>query len=255
MLRQTRSKGDEDNPSFCSLERKAREGNLAWGERAATLMSAADPAKWTYIVLLGGSDTMSFRLRVAQSHLRPDMLPSFWSGTILVNLQGSSLTKARAIDVPLAQPGGTEFTPRSNGVVERPLADFNDTRRYPNIALLALPVPQQQILDQVELFKKSRSTLDALEHVLRWLAFAWGVARTPNPLHENFGLPSACMLEIVCAAAHLDLTPGLESRASCPEAIWSAARYWHEFYKEFRGAAPVGRYWHPHMFPIVEPAE
>jgi hypothetical protein len=255
MLRQARSKSKQDNPQFVRFERKQDEKNMKWGERAAVEMAAAGPDKWTYLALLGGSDTMSFRLRVAQSHLRPDLLPSYWSEVILIHLQGAGLAGARAIHVPLAQPGGFEFAPRVNGVVERPLSDFDDTNLYPNIALVALPVPQTEILDRVEQFKRSRSTLDALEHVLRWVAFGWGVARTPNPLHENFGLPSACMLETVCAAASIDLTPGLESRASCPEAIWGAARFWHEFYRQSRGSSPVGRYWHPHTFPVVEPQE
>jgi hypothetical protein len=32
--------------------------------------------------------------------------------------------------------------------------------------------------------------------------------------------------------AGIELTPGLSSSASCPEAIWQAAKYWHNFYKE-----------------------
>ena len=157
--------------------------------------------------------------------------------------------------LPLIQPDGPAFATRTNGVVEHPLTDFDDSARFPNIALIALPVPQAKILDAVESFRHSRSTLDALEHVLRWLAFAWGAARTPNPLHENYGLPSACMLETVCAANNLDLTPGLEARASCPEAIWVAARHWHEYFAKFRGKSPTGRYFTPHGFPIVEPDE
>ena len=84
-------------------------------------------------------------------------------------------------------------------------------------------------------------------------AFAWGAARTPNPLNENYGLPSACMLDTVFGAANLDLTPGLEARASCPEAIWIAANYWQDYYKQFRGEVPQGRFWTPHGYPIEEP--
>jgi hypothetical protein len=38
------------------------------------------------------------------------------------------------------------------------------------------------------------------------------------------------MLDIVFGVVGYDLTPGLESRASCPEAIWQAAKWWHEYY-------------------------
>ncbi|AET95072.1 hypothetical protein BYI23_D015620 (plasmid) [Burkholderia sp. YI23] len=253
MLKLARSTSTDSNPHFAKLERAEDETNTAWGERAVSAMKSGGPERSTYIVLLGGSDTLAFRLRVAQSHVRPDMLPSFWSESILVNLQGNTLDGAKAIHVPLHQPEGPAFAARVNGVVERPLIDFDDPKRYPNIAVVAMPVKQNDVLEKVERFKQSRSTLDALEHVLRWLAFAWGAARTPNPLHENYGLPSTCMIETVCAAANFDLTPGLESRASCPEAIWSAASYWHAYFAEFNGREPIGRYWTPHSYPIQEP--
>ena len=257
MVRQARSAAIDSNPDFTSLPRAGGEGNLAWGERAALEMKAdAGPDTWTYIVLLGGADTLSFRLRVAQSHLRPDMLPSYWSEAILVQLTSATLDGAQAVNVPLTQPGGTAYAPYENGVVSRPLSEFDDAERYPNIALIALPVPQQRMLARVETFRRSRSSLDALEHVLRWLAYAWGVARTGNPLHENYGLPSACMLETICAAEDFDLTPGLESRASCPEAIWGAAIHWHDYFgKTGERKVPFGRYSIDHEYPILEPAE
>ena len=245
------------NPEFLPFARtKKDEGNLSWGERAAIDVGQIDPQKWTYAVLLGGSDTLSFRLRVAQSHLRPDMLPSFWSEVLLVELHGTKLKDATAISVPLMQPSSVAYPPYDNGIVEMPLTVFDDPAVYPNIAIAALPIPQQKVRDRVERFRKGRSALDSLEHVLRWLAFAWGVARTGNPLHENFGLPSACMLEMVCAAEDYELTPGLESRASCPEAIWASLLYWHNYYaKTGSKQVPYGRYCTPHGFDILEPAD
>jgi hypothetical protein len=256
MVRQARSTTTERNPDFTPLPRSGGEGNLAWGERAALQMSADAGPQWTYIVLLGGADTLSFRLRVAQSHLRRDMLPSYWSEAIMVQLTSATLEGAQALHVPLAQPGGTAYSPYENGVVSQRLAEFDDAGRYPNIALIALPVPQQRMLARVEAFRHARSSLDALEHVLRWLAYAWGVARTGNPLHENYGLPSACMLETICAAEDFELTPGLESRASCPEAIWASAIYWHDYFgKTGDRKVPFGRYAIGHEYPILEPEE
>lgn len=255
MLRQARSQASKRNPQFSKLARGERESNTQWGERAIVQMKTGGLEEWTYLALLGGNDSMAFRLRVAQSHLRSDMLPSYWSESILVELKANSVAKAQAIHVPLIQPEAPQFSTRTNGVVVRPLTDFDDPQRFPNIALIALPVAQAEILEKVESFRRSRSTLDALEHVLRWLAFAWGAARTGNPLHENYGLPSACMLETVCSAASFDLTPGLEARASCPEAIWVAALFWQAYYQKLRGKTPVGRYYAPHEYPIAEPTD
>jgi hypothetical protein len=237
MLRQARSSTTQPNRDFLEYEHIAGETNSQWIERAARDISGAKamanerPGDWTHIALLGGSDTVSFRLRVAQSQLRRDMLPSYWSDVILIEPQGASYSAALATHVPLSQPGGAAVPSRENGVISRPLSDFDGVKMFPNIALIALPVARAEIAKRVVDFKRARSTLDALEHVLRWLAFSWGVARTANPLHENYGIPSACMLETVFAAANFDLTPGLESRASCPEAIWSAARYWHDYFE------------------------
>jgi hypothetical protein len=257
MLRQAQSKTLTRNPAFNEQPRRSREDNLTWGTRAARDMNTSGPDNWTYIALLGGTDTSAFRIRSAQSILRRDMLPSFWSEAILVKLASASLMDAQATYVPLVQPEGPTYSPFENGVISQPLELFKDIEQYPNIALIALPVPQENIMRHMETFKRSRSTLDALEHVLRWLAYTWGVARTTNPLHENYGLPSACMLETVCAAEDFDLTPGLESRASCPEAIWSAAIYWHEYYAKTGDGqkVPYGRYSIGHAYSIVEPEQ
>lgn len=253
MVQQVRSTTTRPNPALKALARRRDEDNLAWGERAVAKMQTGDQSAWSYVVLIGGSDTQSFRLRLAQSHLRRDLLPSFWSDVLLVRLQEPSLRGATAIHVPLIQPAPPAFAPRDNGVVEVPIGSFLDTALYPNIAVIALPTPQAQLLARIDEFRKSRSTLDALEHVLRWLAFCWGAARTPNPLHENFGIPSACMLEIACAAELFDLTPGLEARASCPEAIWAAGRHWQDYYRRTTEGqrSPRGRFWAPHAYPIT----
>lgn len=76
-----------------------------------------------------------------------------------------------------------------------------------------------------------------------WLAYVWGAGRAANPLLDSQGIPSAAMVELVLGGAGYDLTPGLESRASCPEAIWQAARWWHSYYEDVAKGAHVGA-WH-----------
>lgn len=252
MLRQLRSKSATANRLIVDQPRTKGEDNLQWLARALDSMKSADATDRTHVMLLGGADTLAFRLRVAQSHLRRDMLPSLWSDSLLISLRGTSLARARAVYVPLLQPDSGEIATRSNGVIEKPLKAFADAQRWPNIALIALPVAPKAVQEKLDAFRQSRATLDALEHVLRWLGFAWGAARTPNPLLDGVGLPSACMLETVFAAASFDLTPGLESRASCPEAIWVAARHWQEYFAEFAGAKPAGRVCAEHLYPIEE---
>jgi hypothetical protein len=251
---QARTASNQPNALVLPYPRAGRENNMAWGERAVTDMQSGGGDNWTYIVLLGGDDTTSFRVRLAQAHLRRDMLPSYWSHAMLAKLTGDTVKGALAIHIPLDQPGPPTYPRRTNGVVETPIEKFANPNRYPNIALIALPVPQAEVLEKIERFKESRGTLDALEFVLRWLAFCWGAARPANTLLEGYGTPSSCMLEIACAAARFDLTPGLEARIACPEAIWAAALHWQEFYRERHdGRVPLGRYSATHGYPIFDP--
>lgn len=81
---------------------------------------------------------------------------------------------------------------------------------------------------------------------MSWLAYVWGVGRSGNPLMDGFGIPSAAMLEIVIGANGFDLTPGLESRSSCPEAISQAAKYWHEYYEDQKKDPLSGFYYTSH---------
>ena len=55
----------------------AREGNHAWLAR----LGAPGGVKLDEngIILLGGSSVASFRIRVAQSSMRHDLVPSYWS--------------------------------------------------------------------------------------------------------------------------------------------------------------------------------
>lgn len=232
--------------------KKAREKNTDWCERAVAKIGAITTKEWTYVLLLGGNDVMSFRLRVAQSQLRPDLLPSFWSESLLLNVPTSGLRRAKVIHVPLLQPADDTFASARNGVVETPLAAYDDPEVWPNIAMIALPVPQKNVLTMINRFRISRSPIDALEHSLRWLAFTWGVSRSSNPILEGMGMPSACMLGTAFSAARFDLTPGVESNLSCPEAIWSAAMRWDSFYAKNHGTVPKGCFVIDHQYAITE---
>src|SRR2546430_17143225 len=106
MLRQTRSTASKSNPAFTALERADRETNTQWGERAVREMQTGGSRDWTYLELLGGRDTMAFRLRVAQSQLRRGMLPSYLPESIPVELTGETAADAGATHGPLIQPDG-----------------------------------------------------------------------------------------------------------------------------------------------------
>lgn len=244
------------NSKTRAARRQRGEGNAAWVQRMIDDMGSRDAAQWSHLLLLGGTDQLSFRIRIAQSHLRPDLLPSYWSEAALLlpdDTQPSAV--AEVVRVPLLQPTTGEFATGRNGVAIAPLADFDDAGRWPNIALMAIPRPLQAIRLGIAQFCRARDELDALSHVLRWLSFVWGAERPGNPLHDHVGLPSACLLEAVFARQQFDLTPGVEPSKSCPEAIWASARHWHQYYAATageRGQVPLCRYCTDHALPISE---
>jgi hypothetical protein len=158
--------------------------------------------------------------------------------------------------VSLSPPHGfgpAGFPIAKNAIQDGSLSPYLDTKRFPNIALISVPVASARLLNKtpskdspmgtVERLKLQRSTLDVPQLLLRWLGYCWGVGVPSSPLADGFGIPGAAVVEAAFAAAGFDLTPGLESRSSCPEAIWQAARWWHLYYKSTgTGEAMTGAY-------------
>jgi hypothetical protein len=195
--------------------------------------------------MLGGSSLSHFRIRVAQSHLRSDLLPSFWS---LVGLLEDAQT---FLSVPLdLRPEGSEI-PATNAIQTCRIADYDDPQRFPNIAVLRFTDDHTPIRENAERIKAQRSVVDLPSLMLPWLGYIWGAGRAGNPLLEGHGLPSAAFVETAHGLAGIELTPGLSSSGSCPEAIWQAAKWWRQFYegrtgtgeaREATTTAPMGSY-------------
>ena len=215
----------------------AGEDNLTWLSRATeTLVTLFDqPVKaedLVRLVLLGGVDPVSFRLRVAQAHLRHDLTPSNWSHVVLLH----PTLRWRIYEISLQPRGGFRYPVPRNGLQQGDFQTYTAVESYPNIALVGIPTGDKltwrQMVPTFKAFQKQRTSLDAIELIIRWLAFGWGAGRAGNPLLEGFGIPSSAMLETVFSALGHDLTPGLESRSSCPEALWQAIKWWHGYYGE-----------------------
>jgi hypothetical protein len=202
-----------------------------------------DLAGW--VLLVGGATLDHFRLRAAQSHVRRDMLPSFWSHAAIVGGRIEDGEEWEVWEVPLDPGHDLSSIPFLNGVRQNGIWRFDDPDVYPNLALIRFCLDPAPVLKAAEIFRAQRATLDIPGMIVQWLAFAWGVGHQPNPLFAQTGIPSAAFVEAAYALAELEITPGLSSRASCPEAIWQAGKWWHEFYESAAGGgrgAPEGAY-------------
>ena len=223
------------------------------------------------LLLVGGSDLTHFRLRVAQSHMRVDMAPSFWSHIGILCDDGSGLG---LYEVALDPPTGFQQMPKTNGVQRVSVARYEDASRFPNVGLLRFPIPKigddqagqsaasrptpSRISQGIARIRNERGVLDVSALILPWLAFVWGAGTPANPLIGGTGIPSAVFAEAAFAAVGVELTPGLSTRSSCPEAIWQAALWWYPYYDDRSPQAvgpdkapapattssrPVGTYW------------
>lgn len=208
----------------------AVESNLAWLARGrAETRGFGRPGD---VVLLGGASLADFRLRVAQSHVRDDLTPSYWS------LVGVLDAGDRILTVPLWPLLAPEIVPITNGILSMPLTEFDDPVTWPNIAVVQFPgvrTPPGQCVDDL---RKQRAMIDLPALVLHWLAFVWGAGSAPNPLVNGSGIPSAVMTEAAFGLAEVELTPGLAAASSCPEAIYQSAKWWHTFYEQAAGGRP-----------------
>ncbi len=228
------------NPKFVNRPRAEGEDNLQW-------LAAGAPKKGSSIVLFGGVDNHAFRLRVAQAHVRDTFTPSHWSHAVLLfGIDRNDPGATRIYEISLAPQRGFGFPASMNALQEGMLGHYVDPAEFPNVAIINFPLTQADIEPVLYKFTQQRAVLDAVDLVIRWLAFGWGVAGSGNPLLDGYGLPSAAMLEVVCNAAGYDITPNTPSRASSPEAIWQATKWWWE-YPRLDKAPPEGSWTTPHQ--------
>jgi len=236
------SRAASRSEEFNKVERTSGQDNLDWIKQ--NMKSESDQ---TALVMVGGKSPTSFRLRVAQSHVRTDLLPSYWSHVFLLDHATEDFGATVIYEISLEPKDGFGFPATENGLQTSALRQYAKRRDYPNIAVLNIPdVKLSVVLESLKTFKKQRAVMDGPNLIVNWLAYLWGVARSPNPILEGMGIPSAAMLEVVIGASGFDLTPGLESRSSCPEAIWQAATWWHEYYEEQNKKCLTGAYFCPH---------
>jgi hypothetical protein len=236
MLNILRSNATEPARGFNQSDRRGSENNQRWLER-----HLSDSGTGVDLVLLGGRDAMAYRLRNAQAQVRHDLSPSHWSHVVLLEGPDTAhLETTPVCEISLQPAGGFGFPAPANGVQRSTLRLYRSARVWPNIATLHLPCDAALVWTAVRDFAEQRAVLDATELIVIWLAYLWGAGRTGNPLLDARGIPGAAMVETVVGAAGYELTPGLENRASCPEAIWQAAKWWSGFYAEHDAGPPTG---------------
>jgi hypothetical protein len=199
------------------------------------------------VLLLGGVSVVDFRLRVAQSHLRHDLLPSFWSNVGIIASADTFFT------VPLDELLEPTRVPARNAIHECGIDRYDDAERYPNIGIVKFADAGEAIVAHVRRLMSQRGAVDLPQLLVAWLGFAWGTgAAVTNPLTQGVGMPGAALVETAFGMGGIELTPGVASAASCPEAVWQSAIWWHEYYEKTKEAPVDGQ---PDARPVETPGE
>lgn len=240
----------EPSPDCLPAPRPERMDNVEWlGKQVKALRR--EGIEDSFVVLLGGRRSVyDFRLQVAQSHIRGDLTPSHWSHVAMLSTRTTNLgSRSRVLEVSLEPYEGFQVPSMHNGLQAAPLSRYASADIYSNIALIRVPVRrtewqdnhdnQKSILAQ---FADQRSVLDVTSLMLEWLAFVWGSGDAGNPLLNGHGVPSAAVIESLLGAAGYDVSPGLETAASSPEAFWQTAKWWHTYYEAMGLEQMVTRY-------------
>jgi hypothetical protein len=213
------SSSTEKNDNIKPTTARRNESNVDWLKRVHGKKSGKDS-----LILLGGTSVSHFRVRCAQAQLRRDLMPSFWS------LVGIMQDDKSFVSVPLGLRQDNAEVPLNNGVQTCALSDYADPVRFPNIAFIEFTESYSSIDENIQRIKSQRSIVDLPSLIVPWLGYVWGAGQATNPLMLGQGIPSAVFAETVYGLAGIELTPGLSSSSSCPEAIWVSANWWHDFY-------------------------
>ncbi len=211
---------------FVEIDRRSTQDNVDWIQKH--FEEGSDAA---HLILIGGIDPISLRLRMAQAKARQDYTPSHWSHVCFMQKPAKRFGQTSVLEIRVDPPSGFDYPPATNAVQKGKLDDYRDSKRFPNVALMRLPIRRTKVDDVCKQFRMQRNVISGVDNLTAWLAYVWGVTNATNPLLDEVGVPSAVFLEYVVGAVGFDLTPGLASRASCPEAIWQTAKWWHEFYE------------------------
>ena len=144
-----------------SLPGVGGEDNLGWlGRATQTLTSqfgdALKSQELVRLVLFGGTDPVSFRLRVAQAHIRHDMTPVVGPHVVLIHPKQLS----RVYEISLGTSRWISLSGFDHGLPYGSIQHYRDRARFPNIALLGSSEQRQADMggDQPDIHSVSKSS-------------------------------------------------------------------------------------------------
>lgn len=194
------------------------------------------PENTVYVGLVGGSDPASMAVRRAQSFLRFDRRPSYFSTVFLFTGKDDQILEARLIDADPKRP-------ETGGIVEDTAGRYRSRKAYPNAAVVGVTFQQvkdgtppqdrvAKVLDAARDEKAIRARYDLWQMVAQWQPYLFEPERTPNPLSGGAPHPGAAFVRWALGMAGVEGAPGALDEFDAPEHFWAAANYWYEQYAQ-----------------------
>jgi hypothetical protein len=206
------------------------------------------------LLFVGGNSHEDVAVRVAQSHVRLDRTPSYWShvAIILDWPDGAAPRDVVGVEAALDPEAEARRVPERNGVTLFRLSRYMKAGRYPNLGL-GMPVlrrreekkktrgvsktspsdtPRDALLKAVLNPGRDRARFPLWDWLGVWSLYA--ATLRDNPLDRHVSHPGAALCEYAYEAMGYDLTPGATAPDTCPETLWSTLLYWYETF----GAEP-----------------
>ncbi len=195
-----------------------------------------DTDRTVYVGLVGGSDPASKALRWAQSFLRFDRLPSWFSHAFLFTGAGDGIIECRLVDADARRP-------ENGGVWEARASRYSDPQEYPNVAVIGFQLqaieggvkPADRVKGVIRAardHKGIRARYDLWAMVAAWQSFLFDPTRTHNPLAERLAHPGALLVRYALNEAGIESAPGAQDEYDAPEHIWAAAKWWQKAYEQ-----------------------
>ncbi len=188
--------------------------------------------------LVGSRDLPGNCLRTAQSILRWDLRPSFWSHVFVVAESVTSRTPLRSLailEIPLHPRDGLFPKPEQNGINVGRLGNYEDNTLDANVALMAVSMSDAEaktLHKRAKSWNYDRVRYNFWDMLGAWQRFLWSQGAARNPLNEGMPIPASSYVEFIFEGLGLGVTPGASARNSAPEHLWNAARWWHKAFKE-----------------------
>jgi hypothetical protein len=199
------------------------------------------------IGMMGEYGMIGYSIRLAQSIIRFDRQPSYWSHVFLFDSEvpaDKDAILSRSKQAPTIWESTIDFTGPLhqlhlvNGVSPRYLRDyakpdFNVLAHHcvPNIGVAVFALNEEEV--QSMLRRMTEPEVDALRYdfsglIGTWLAYIFNREREENPLGAGNAVFCSAYCQLVYDTLSIDLSMGAHARNTSPENIWQSVKWFSD---------------------------